>query len=169
MNVFPPLLKSPVVPVLVRLANPLKVQPFKKKVGLVAVTFPPKVAEGPNVRFAAPVNVIICAVAAVCVNCLNSKVPAEKPAVPMLMNWPAARLEVQAPLASNCTPVPLVEVTTMLSLKVVPDEFWPIYIPLPEVVALLKVAVLLKTFPVLLLATIRLAVPVLLKVAELLN
>src|ERR1700733_8528373 len=92
LKTFPPWLKSPVVPVFVILVVPEKVQPFKYRVGLVAVTLPPKADTGPKVSAAVPVRGRFCGVAPTCVNCRSNKVPAEKPAGPMLILSPADKL-----------------------------------------------------------------------------
>ena len=154
---------------MVRFVVPLKVVPFRKKVGLTAVTFPPKAEEGPRVRFPVPVRVRLCGVAPVWVNCRRDRVPAEKPPAPMLMLLPPAKVLVAVAPPPNWTPAPFVDVTTILLLKIVPAEFWLTKIAVLPVGVLLKVAIPPKILFALLYATNRLLLPVLLKVDAALN
>src|SRR5258708_25607004 len=131
-----PELQSPVAPVLVRSVVPLKVVTVKGRLGMEVVRLPLKEEEGPCVKEPAPVRARFCAVAPTWVNCLSDKVPAEKPAAPMPMVLVADKLMVAVAPPPKKTPNPLVELTTILSLKMVPAEFWPTSIPALPVGAL---------------------------------
>ena len=124
LKILLPALASLVDPFLVADNVPVNVQPLNSRVGLMVVTLPPKADEGPKLRLPAPVRVRLCAVAPICVNCLSSRVPVVKPPDPTEIVLPEAKVaEAVVLLLQNCTPCPLVEVTTILPLKTVPDEF----------------------------------------------
>src|ERR1700722_2027454 len=123
VNVLLPAEASLEAPFLVAETVPLKKHPLKKRVGLTVVILPPKAEEGPKGGLPLPVRVRFCRVGPDWVNCRSNSVPAEKPPEPMLMVLPAERLAVAVVLPlQNCTPCPLVELTTTLPAKIVPVE-----------------------------------------------
>src|SRR5579871_4470524 len=121
LKTLPPWLQSPVGPVFVKSEVPLKVAPLRYRVGLEEVKPPLKVDAGPTVRLPVPVSVRFSATTPVCVNCRSSKVPLVKPAGPTKRAFANVTVAVTL-LLQNCTPVPLVEVTVMLLLNIVPVE-----------------------------------------------
>ena len=92
LNVFPPVLKSPVVPVFVKLVAPLNIHPFRNRLPLVVVTSPPNEEVGPKVNEAVPVKGRLTAAFPSCVNLSIWRYPTLKPAAPIEIVFPAARV-----------------------------------------------------------------------------
>ena len=79
--------------------------------------------------------------------------PAENPPVPTEIVLFATKVAVALLAPQNCTPCPFVDVTSMLSLNIVPAEFQLTNIPVLAVGVLLNVALPLKILLLLLYPT----------------
>src|SRR5579872_1108792 len=95
LNVLPPVIHSPVAPVLVRLVVSEKTTPLTRIRGDTAVKSPPKADEGPICSsVVAPVMVRLVGALPNCVNCFRYRMPEENPAGPIFSVSPADNVAV---------------------------------------------------------------------------